>query len=60
METGEIVDYNLKNMENIFKREPKIYAEFSKLKKRKKTKQLFYFVRLYNETRPLFIPSDDK
>lgn len=56
METGDIKEYNLNNIENIFKREPTVYNEFSKLTKRKKKKQLFYFVRLYNEKRTLFLP----
>ena len=55
METGEILEYNLKNVETILKREPLIYDEFNKLSKRKKNKQLFYFVRLYNERRPLML-----
>lgn len=53
METGTVLEYNSSNLEEIFKREPKIYEEFSKLSKRKKNKQLFYYVRLYNELRPL-------
>lgn len=58
METGKILEYNLSNIEEIFKREPKIYNEFSKLSKRKKNKQMFYYIRLYNELRPLRIPKN--
>jgi hypothetical protein len=60
METGKIMDYNIKNIESIFQREPEIYADFNKLGKRKKTKQLFYFVRTYNEKRSLLIPIFDQ
>lgn len=55
METGNILEYSVKNVESILKREPQIYDEFSKLRKRKKTKQLFYYVRLYNEKRVLMM-----
>ncbi len=56
METGKILEYNLKNVESILQREPEIYKEFSALGKRKKNKEMFYYVRLYNEKRGLWIP----
>lgn len=55
MDTGEILDYNLKNIELLLKRDPEIYNDFMELRKRKRTKQMFYFIRLYNEKRPLYI-----
>lgn len=55
METGKIMEYNTNNVESILQREPAVLEDFNKLKKRKKAKQLFYFVRLYNEKRALLI-----
>lgn len=55
MSTGNILEYNNKNVEMILKREPEIFDAYSELSKRKKNKQLFYYVRLYNEKRGLWI-----
>ncbi len=55
METGNILEYSLKNVESILQREPEIYTDFSKLSKRKKSKQMFYYIKLYNEKRGLWI-----
>jgi hypothetical protein len=56
METGKIIDYNLKNVEQILKRDPKTYDEFMKLRKRKRAKQMFIFLKLFNERNPLYVP----
>ncbi|MDD2637111.1 MAG: hypothetical protein PHW82_16600 [Bacteroidales bacterium] len=56
MQTGKIIDYNLKNIETILKRDIDIYNDFMKLRKRKRNKQMFYFIKLYNEKNHLFIP----
>jgi len=55
-ETGNVMDYNIPNAEVILKREPELYNEFSKLRKRKKNKQLFYYIKRYNEKRVYLIP----
>ncbi|PLX09914.1 MAG: hypothetical protein C0596_00035 [Marinilabiliales bacterium] len=55
METGEIMDYNMKNVEQILKRDPELYNDFMELRKRKRSKQLFYFVSLYNAKNTLYI-----
>ncbi|MDD3739771.1 MAG: hypothetical protein PHH30_00885 [Bacteroidales bacterium] len=55
-QTGKVIEYNISNVEAILKREPELYNEFSKLSKRKKNKQLFYYVKLYNERRDYLIP----
>ena len=41
METGNILEYSVKNVESILKREPQIYDEFSKLRKRKRLNNCF-------------------
>ncbi len=56
MQTGKIIDYNLNNIETILKRDTDTYSEFMKLRKRKRSKQMFYYVKQYNEKRPLYIP----
>lgn len=56
MKTGIILEYNQKNVESILQREPEIYEEFSALSRRKKNKELFYYVRLYNEKQALMVP----
>lgn len=58
METGEILDYNLANVEQILKRDPKIHSDFMELRKRKRKKEMFYYVKLYNEMNHLFIPNN--
>lgn len=55
-ETGKTLEYNIPNVELILKREPELYNEFSKLSKRKKNKQLFYYIKSYNEIRDYIIP----
>ncbi len=54
MDSGEILDYNLKNVESIIKRDPVIFKEFTKLRKRKRTKEMFYYIGLYNKNNPLY------
>lgn len=56
METGEILDYSLPNVEYLLKRDPRVYDEFMKLRKRKRGKEMFYYVKLYNELNPLYVP----
>jgi hypothetical protein len=56
METGEVIDYNLKNIELLLKQDTEIFKEFTSLSKRKKNKQMFYYVRLYNEKNPVYFP----
>lgn len=56
MKTGEVIDYNLKNVESLLKQDNELYNEFQALSKRKKNKQMFYYVRLFNEKRPIYFP----
>ena len=56
MKSGKIIDYNLKNVEQILKRDSQTYNEFMKLGKRKRAKQMFIYLRLFNERNPLYIP----
>ena len=56
METGKIMDYNLSNIEILLKRDPEVYNDFMELRKRKRSKQMFYYVGIYNEKNPLYLP----
>lgn len=55
MQTGQVIDYNLKNVETLLKRDAQVYEEFMKLNKRKRAKQMFYYVKYYNEKNPLYL-----
>ncbi|MBN2892165.1 MAG: hypothetical protein JXL97_09875 [Bacteroidales bacterium] len=55
MQTGQIIDYNLKNVEALLKRDAQVYEEFMKLGKRKRAKQMFYYVKYFNEKNPLYL-----
>ncbi len=54
METGKIMDYNYKNLEIIISRDPQLYEEFVKLKKKKKRQLKFLYLRKYNEKHPFY------
>ena len=55
-ETGNIILYSIQNAETILKRDTELYEGFSKLGKRKKNKQLFYYIKQYNEKHDYLIP----
>jgi hypothetical protein len=55
-ETGEIFDYTTDALEVILMKDPQLYDEFNNLKRSKKKKNSFLYIRKYNEAHPLFIP----
>jgi hypothetical protein len=55
-ETGEILDYTVDAVEVILMKDPKLYDEFNAMKRSKKKKNTFLYIRKYNEAHPLFIP----
>lgn len=55
-ETGEILEYNSSNMEHLLMADPKIHDEYTDLSRKKKRDKLFYYMRLYNEKHPLYVP----
>ena len=55
-EMGIVMDYELKSLETILMRDPELYDEFNALKKRKKRKALFLYLRKYNERHPVYFP----
>lgn len=55
METGEVMDYTYKNIEIILMRDPQLYEEFIKLKKKQRKKLKFLFLRKYDEKHPFYV-----
>lgn len=55
-ETGKVLDYNLKNVEVLLMRDPELHDEFMALRKRKRKKSMFLYLRKYNDKHPLFFP----
>ncbi len=55
-DTGTIFDFDVTSTEYILKRDESLYEDFSKLRKRRKNKMMFYYIRQYNERNPLNLP----
>lgn len=55
-ETGQILEYTPQNLEMILMKDPALHDEYAELSRRKKNSKLFYYMRLYNEKHPLYIP----
>lgn len=56
LELGKVLDFDYKSVEVALMKDPELYDEFNKLRKRKKRKQKFFFIRKYNEKHPLYFP----
>ncbi|MBN1251653.1 MAG: hypothetical protein JXA16_05940 [Bacteroidales bacterium] len=54
METGNIMNYNYKNVEILLMKDDKLYEEFVKLKKKEKKQLKFLYLRKYNEKHPFY------
>jgi hypothetical protein len=54
--TGKTYDYTLENITEILKRDEKLYAEFMKLSKSKRKKNMGIYLRTYNNTHPVYFP----
>jgi hypothetical protein len=59
-ENQKVIDFNVPNCEYIIKRDSLLFKEFDKLRKRKKNKLMFYYIRQYNERNPLYLPKNKK
>lgn len=55
-DTGQILDFNVKNIEPIFARDTELFSEWSKLSKRKKKKLIFVYLQKYNQKHKLLLP----
>jgi hypothetical protein len=54
MQTGKVFDFILPNMEELYKRDEALYKEFMELKKGKRRKMMFFYLRKYNEKHALY------
>jgi hypothetical protein len=55
--SGEIMDYNLANVELMISRDLPLYEEFMKLKKNKRREMMMMFVRKFNAAHPVKFPA---
>ncbi len=55
--SGKIYEATPKNLELLLQKyDQELFREYSKLSKRKKRKQLFVYIRKFNEKHPLYVP----
>lgn len=54
--SGEIMDYNLANVEMLLSRDMKLYEEFMQLKKKKRKDMMMMYVRKFNAAHPVYFP----
>lgn len=54
MQTGSVMLYVLANMEALLQRDEALYKEFMALKKGKRKKMMFFYLRKYNEKHPVY------
>lgn len=59
-ETGKVLEFDVKSLESILVRDPKLYDEFSALSKRKQKQLKFLYLRKFNEKYPLYFPDKSK
>jgi hypothetical protein len=55
--SGDIMDYNVHNVEILISRDMKLYEEFMQLKKKKRNEMMMMYVRKYNAAHPIFFPA---
>lgn len=55
-ETGTIFDFDYKTVEILLMKDLELFDEYNNLKKRKKRKLKFLYIRKYNKKNPLFFP----
>ena len=54
--SGKTLLANTENLEEIIKRDQKLYAEYNKLSKKQKRKKMYYFLRRFNDIHPANFP----
>ncbi|HUS85611.1 MAG TPA: hypothetical protein VMW76_00095 [Bacteroidales bacterium] len=55
-ETGKIIEYDIKNIEMLLMKDPDLYQEFISLSRKKKKQMLFFYIRKFNEKKPIYLP----
>jgi len=58
LNTGKIYDFNYQSVEKLISDDIDLYEEFSKLRKRKKKKLKFLYIRKYNKKHPVYFPKN--
>lgn len=58
-ETGEVYNFNFRDIDPLFAKDTELYDEWSNLSNRKKKKTMFVYVRKYNDRNPLMLPKND-
>ncbi|MBN2662952.1 MAG: hypothetical protein JXR68_04820 [Bacteroidales bacterium] len=58
-ETGEVYDFNFRNIDPLLSKDIELYSEWSNLSNRKKKKTMFVYVRKYNDRNPLMLPKNN-
>ena len=56
--TGDIMDYNLPNVEILISRDLNLYTEFMNFKKKKRREMMMLYVRKYNQLHPAMFPKN--
>jgi len=57
-ETGKIYNFNYQSVEKLISNDTDLFEEFSQLKKRKKKKLKFLYIRKYNNKHPIYFPKN--
>ena len=57
-ETGDKLEYNVKNVEIVLMKDPELHLEFVSLPKKKRKQMMFLYLRKYNENNPLYLPKN--
>ena len=54
--SGNVVEYDTKNVEMLLIPDPELHDEFSRLRSKKKQQLRFMYIRKFNEKNPLYVP----
>ena len=55
---GLVYEFNIHNIDPIFSKDEELYLEWIDLRKRKKKKLIFVYMRTFNENNPLMLPKN--
>ena len=54
--SGNVLEYETKNVEMLLMTDPELHDEFARLRSKKKQQLRFMYIRKFNERNPLFVP----
>lgn len=55
--TGEVMDYDVPELEILLMADPELHDEYASLRRRQKKQQKFLYIRKFNERNPLYFPT---